>query len=226
MKRVAITRAAPGASQTAKLVRARGAEPVLAPLLTIEHRPFDTDITGAQALIFTSGHGVSAQWLRNPEQRNVTVLAVGDATAEAARRMGYSGVLSADGDVASLVEQAKHMLDPARGSLIHISGAHVAGNLVAELTAVGFSVERRIAYEAVAASALPEAFASQLDIVLFHSARAAEVFVSLGAPNAGALTAGCFSEAVAEAAGKTAWKRLIVAPAPREEALLAATLGG
>jgi uroporphyrinogen-III synthase len=63
-----------------------------------------------------------------------------------------------------------------------------------------------------------------LDIVLFHSARAAEAFMQLGAPNADKLTAACMSEAVAQAAGKSRWARIIVSPAPREDALLRAAL--
>ena len=74
--------------------------------------------------------------------------------------------------------------------------------------------------------ALPEAFRTPLDIVLFHSVRAAETFIALGAPNASRLTAGCLSATVAQAAGKTSWKRIVTAPHPREDDLLTATLGG
>jgi uroporphyrinogen-III synthase len=86
-------------------------------------------------------------------------------------------------------------------------------------------VERRLAYASVAATSVPEALLGRLDIVLFHSARAADAFVALGAPNAALLTAACFSPAVAEAARGAPWRRLIVSPAPREEALLDAVLG-
>jgi len=65
-----------------------------------------------------------------------------------------------------------------------------------------------------------------LDVVLFHSTRAAETFAALGAPNADKLTAGCLSESVAQAAARTSWKRIITAPYPREDDLLTATLGG
>ena len=58
--RVAVTRTLPQANETAEAVRARGAKAFVAPLLTIEPRALDTDITGAQALIFTSTNGVAA----------------------------------------------------------------------------------------------------------------------------------------------------------------------
>lgn len=225
MKRVAITRAMPEAETTAERVRALGAEPIVAPLLTIMPCGYDTNTEGAQAIIFTSSNGVRAF----PDVRGARdriVLTVGDVTAEAARAAGFTDVRSANGDVKSLAELAKRDLDPAKGKLIHIAGDHVAGDLGGELRAAGFKVERRLAYASVARPTLPEALLAPLDIVLFHSARAADTFVALGAPNAGGMTAGCMSKSIADAAAKTAWTRIIVAPAPREDALLAATLGG
>ena len=225
MLRVAITRAEPEASRTAARVRARGAEAIVAPLITIVPCGYDTNTEGAQAIIFTSTNGVRAF----PDARGARdrlVLTVGDATAEAAREAGFNDVRSADGDVNALVALAKRELDPAEGKLIHIAGDHVAGDLGGELRAAGFSVERRLAYASVAAAPLPPALNGPLDIVLFHSPRAAQRFIELGAPNAANLVAGCMSAAIAEAAGKVSWKRIITAPRPREDDLLAATLGG
>lgn len=219
--RVAITRAEPEAHATAARVRERGAEPVLAPLLRIAPLQFDTSLDGVQALLFTSANGVRAFAEASPA-RDVRVLAVGDATAAAARAAGFADVLSAAGDVDALAALARAELSPGRGALVHISGRHVAGDLAGGLA--GFNVERRVAYEALAAEQLPEALAQPLDVVLFHSARAAQIFCALGAPDAARLTACCLSQAVAEAANAAAWRRLVVAPAPREAALLDACL--
>ena len=60
MLRVAITRAQPEADRTAERVRARGAEAIVAPLLTIVPCGYDTSTSGAQAIIFTSTNGVRA----------------------------------------------------------------------------------------------------------------------------------------------------------------------
>jgi uroporphyrinogen-III synthase len=83
-----------------------------------------------------------------------------------------------------------------------------------------------LAYASVAASALPAVFSGPLDAVTFHSPRAAETFVALGAPKSVELTAACLSEAIAAAARAVPWKRLIVASAPREDALLDALFAG
>jgi uroporphyrinogen-III synthase len=223
--RVAITRTAAEARATAARIQMMGAAPVVAPLLSIKSSTdCDWNVSGAQALLFTSGNGVQEFALRNPQTRKLTVITVGDATADLARACGFAAVISADGDVNALIEKARWALSPSAGKVIHFAGTHVAGDLAGALTAAGFDAERRIAYEAVAADALPPAFSEPLDIVLFHSARAAETFVTLGAPNADKLTAACISEAVAQAAGKARWARIIVSPAPREDALLRAAL--
>lgn len=223
--RVAITRALGDANHTAERVRALGAEPILAPLLTIIPCGYDTNVEDAQALLFTSANGVRAF----PDARRLhakPILAVGDATAEAARAAGFTDVRSADGDVSSLAMLVKTTLRPEAGRLVHIGGDHVAGDLVGELRAAGFTAERRVAYAARAVLSAPAELSQTLDIVLFHSTRGAETFVALGAPNSAKLTAACMSEAVAQAAGKVRWARIIVSPAPREDALIRAALGG
>jgi uroporphyrinogen-III synthase len=222
-KRIAVTRAQPDADATAARIRARGHEAVIAPLLEIAPRAVDTDVSGALALIFTSSNGVRA-FPVTQDAKAIRVFAVGDATAEAARGFGFSDTESADGDVGTLAALVKSRLDPRGGKLIHVGGADLAGDLGGELTAAGFIVERRIAYAAIAATALPAAFKQPLDIVLFHSARAAATFIALGAPNAVSLTAACISPNTAAAARQTAWRRILVAPKPREDDLLDAAL--
>lgn len=225
MLRVAVTRTLPDAERTAARLRAHGAEAVVAPLLTIVPCGYDTNTEGAQAIIFTSTNGVRAF----PDVRGARdrlVLTVGNATAEAAREAGFSDVRSADGDVNALAALAKRTLDPTGAKLIHIAGDHVAGDLGGALRAAGFQIERRLAYASVAVAELPPPYRGPLDVVLFHSPRAAETFVALGAPHAERLVAGCLSGAVAAAAGKTRWRRIITASHPNEETLISATLGG
>jgi uroporphyrinogen-III synthase len=223
--RVAVTRALPEAERTAERIRALGHEAIVAPLLTIVPCAYDTNTEGAQALLFTSSNGVRAF----PDARGARdrlVLTVGDATADAARSAGFAHVHSADGDVNSLAALAKAMLDPAKGKLIHIAGDHVAGDLGGMLRAAGFEVERRLAFASVAATALPDVFHTPLDIVLFHSQRAAETFAALGAPHADTLTAACFSPNIADAVRVVSWRRIIVSSEPREDTFLTAALAG
>lgn len=225
MLRVAITRAMPDALATAERVRERSAEALLAPLLVLTPLIFETDTSDVQALLFTSANGARA-FARASRSRGTPVLAVGDATAAVARNAGFSDVRSAAGNVETLANLAKVSLDRSKGKLVHVSGSHVAGDLAGLLGESGFDAERRVAYEARSVSTLPAPFEGPLDYVLFHSARAAKTFLTLGAPSAERLTALCLSPAVAAAAAPARWASLIVAPSPHELALLDAGLLG
>jgi uroporphyrinogen-III synthase len=224
MRRVVVTRALPEAEITAARIRELGHEAVVAPLLSIAALPFDADTSGAQALIFTSINGVRA-FAAQSQARGLAAFTVGDATAAAAREAGFTRIHSADGAAGDLLGLVKALAAPDARALIHFSGAHIARDIAADLAAAGFRAERRIAYEARAATALPAALIAPFDLILFHSARAAETFVELGGQGGGR-TAACISEAVAAAARGAGFKRIIVAPAPREDALLAAAFGG
>jgi uroporphyrinogen-III synthase len=221
MLRIAVTRALPEAEASAARIRACGAQAIVAPLLTIAPRQFNIDVAGAQALVFTSINGVRAFAAASPE-RDIKAFCVGDASAGAARQAGFEAIASAEGDIAALAGLIRESASPAAGRLIHIAGAHVAGDLARLLAPAGFAIERRIAYEAVAAAGVPPALCQSLDIVAFYSPRAAEIFIALGAPNAADLTAACLSPAVAERAAAAPWRAIVVAPAPREAALLKA----
>jgi uroporphyrinogen-III synthase len=223
-QRVAITRALPEAERTAEKLRALGAEAVVAPLLEVKDRAFDADLSGVQAFLFTSANGVRAS-ARKIADRTLPALTVGDATARAAREAGFVDVRSAGGDVAALSALANASLDPKVGTLLYLSGADVAADLVGWLIAAGFTATRRIVYEARVVAALPAIYNQPFDIIAFHSARAARAFAAFGAPNAAQMTAACISEAVAKAAGaKVKWGRVIVASAPQDEALWRAAL--
>lgn len=226
--RIAITRAEPEASRTAARIRDLGGEPILTPLLAIAPRAFDANLTEVSALLFTSSNGVRAFAAAAPE-RNLPALCVGDATAEAARAAGFTHVASADGAGADLVALARKTLDSHKGRVLHLSGENIAHDIADELSEAGFNAERRVVYAAEASAILPHALAAPLDVILFHSARAAEIYAGFGAPNAHLRIAACLSPTVAHAAatsptaaptGLIPWKKLVVAPSPREHLLL------
>ena len=62
----------------------------------------------------------------------------------------------------------------------------------------------------------------RVDVVLFHSARAAAAFVQQVNPRErlARIDAVCLSDAVAEAARTARWRKVTVAGQPQEEALL------
>ncbi|MPY72952.1 MAG: hypothetical protein GEU87_01715 [Alphaproteobacteria bacterium] len=229
--RVLVTRPSADAIPLAGELQRRGFDVLLQPLLRIE--PTDgppLDLSGFQALLFTSANGVRA-FARRSEVRTLAAYAVGDATAAAAKAEGFLSVASAGGDVGDLAALVQSRLDPAGGKLLHASGSAVAGDLAGVLGAAGFSVERRQLYDAQQTDKFDPAVRAALsdggvDAALFFSPRSAAGFVSL--VRAAGLTeacqgiaAFCLSAAVAEAASPVSWRSVAVAPEPNQESLLA-----
>lgn len=235
--RVLVTRPREDAAGLTAALEARGHTVMLEPLLTIVPRdPVDWPAghEAAQALLITSANGARAFARANP-RRDLPVYAVGEASAAAARDLGFGAVVSAGGDVADLAALAAARLDPAAGPLLHPAAGKPAGDLQGALSKAGFVVLRAVLYDAVPSTALSQPTAAALNqgaigAVTFFSPRTAAAFVSL--VEAARLQAGCaaaaavcLSPAVAGALERLSWRKVVVAAQPDQAALLAALDG-
>ncbi|HET9019222.1 MAG TPA: uroporphyrinogen-III synthase [Acetobacteraceae bacterium] len=223
---VLVTRPEPGASETAARLRALGRVPLLAPMLTI--RPHPLVPTGRpQAVLVTSGNALPAL---PSTLRTLPLLAVGDATAARARASGFATVRSAGRDATALAALAGQVCRPADGALLLASGAGQGAPLAAALRAQGFRVQRRVAYAAAPAEAIPDDAAAALRAgevaaALFFSAETARVFVTrlpalLPVAVAGKVIAIALSPVVARALGPLPWRAIRVASHPNQDELL------
>lgn len=162
----------------------RGHDAVQAPLLDIvPDETASVDLDGVQALLFTSINGVRS-FARVSTARNVPAYCVGDATAQAARDMGFRDVHSAGGDVVALANLVRMDLAPSEGALLHVSGSAVAGDLAGDLGGDRYDVRRVQLYRQDTARDLPDAAAEALksgtlDAITFFSPRTAATFVQL-----------------------------------------------
>lgn len=230
--RLLITRPREDAEPLAALLGERGIETILEPLMSIvDSDTPDPDLSGVQALLITSANGIRA-FARRVAERGIAVCAVGDASARAAGDLGFADVASASGDVEALAAMVKADRDPGAGALLHVAGTDVAGDLSGLLETAGFEVRRAVLYEARAAGALSAETrdaleAGTLDGVLLFSPRTAALFAEL-VTDAGVsetcreMNAYCLSPAVAEKAQSVAWRDVVVATEPSQEALLRA----
>jgi uroporphyrinogen-III synthase len=233
--RALVTRPREDAEAVAELLRRKGIEPVIEPLLVIEPRPEglgetgDTGLAGVQAVLLTSANGARALAAATAV-RGVPVFAVGEATARAARERGFESVESAGGDVDDLARLVASRLDPGGGALLHGAGGAVAGDLAGRLAEGGFEVRRVVLYEARRRDGLSPATAAAfreggIDMALFFSPRTAATFVTLAAEAdivaaCRQVTAFCLSPAVAEAASELSWRRVRCAARPELPALM------
>jgi uroporphyrinogen-III synthase len=225
-----VTRPREEAETLAALLAARGVGALIEPLMQVHYHDMPAlDLAGVQAVLCTSANGVRALALASGERR-VPLLAVGDATTARAREEGFVSVSSAGGDAAGLVRLTVESLLPQAGLLLHAGGSAVAGDLVGALRARGFTVERRVLYEARPITALSPAAvralrAGAIDLALFFSPRTAAIFVRLAgdagvARSCGTIAALSISAAVDAALGELSWGERRVAARPDQPALL------
>jgi uroporphyrinogen-III synthase len=227
--RALVTRPREEAEGLAAALAARGVGALIEPMMQISLLDAGIDLAGVQTVLCTSANGVRAL-ARASAERNVPLLAVGDATAARARAEGFAHVASAGGDAGDLVRLAAESLDAQGGRLLHVSGSAVAGDLAAELGAHGFAVERKVLYEARPVPALSAAATSALgagaiDFALFFSPRTAAIFARLAAAagvrdSCGTVAALSISAAADKPLDALPWRERRIAKRPDQSALL------
>lgn len=230
--RVLITRPLEDAEPLAAHLHALGHTTFVEPLIDIVFADGpELDLTGIQALLFTSANGARAAARRTPV-RNLPVLAVGPATATAALNHGFAHITESNGEgVEGLAATIRATRDPKAGALLHVTGTVTAGDLKASLSPQGFTVRVERLYEARAAQNLSGSLAAELeagliDDALFFSPRTADLFVAL--IRAANLEAACakigalaLSPAVAKALAPLPFRAVDAAAHPTADALLA-----
>lgn len=213
MHKVWITRTRPAADESAAVWRAAGFVPVAEPLLdvqAVQHEPLSAD----EIVIFTSKNAVD--YVNGDGQR---AICVGDATADRARKAGFSGVVSVDGTSADVTHWVRANLQWGQ-ALVHVSGKHIRGSIVEDLQEAGYSARRRIVYRSTSRLFWPE---TPVTLAAFYSPMAARIFAEMadGHPLSG-LSAICISQATADALKNAKLKSVHIASRPREDELIMA----
>ena len=198
MCKILVTRPKKESEIFARRLRTFGYHVLVAPLLKIVLSPKKVSFADAQAILVSSPRALEGRTL----PQDVPVLAVGDATARAARRCGAHTVYSAEGGIKKLEILAHKKLDPKKGPLTYLSG-----DVVNPLRLEKFEVRQKIVYEAHLRPKLPSHVVRALaggtvTAALFFSARTARHFVFLVNRLGGDMTgihAFCLSRAVGRA---------------------------
>jgi len=229
--RLIVTRPRPDSEALTERLVAMGHQVLIEPMLSIRALPdAPLDLDGAAAVLLTSANGARALAERT-SRRDLSVLAVSDATATAARDLGFTDVAAAGGDVVALAALVRQRLRPGDGVLVHVAGSAVAGDLAGDLGADGYQLRRAVLYEAetsrrLSASCRADLRAGDIDGILFFSPRSAATFVKLLQRDdlvdiCRAVELYGLSRAVADAAVNVPWKGQHIAAMPRQDDLLA-----
>ena len=216
IRRVWVTRAQPGADRTAERLLTLGFTPLVAPLLALRPLNIRPDLTGVQALAFTSRNAVRV-FAESSDDRALPVFAVGDATATSAHEAGFTDIRSAAGDLHALAALIR--IEASGLSILHPCAAEPAGDLAA-LVGEAARVTSLAIYEAIETNTVaPEAW----DAVLIHSPRAGRALAASLPPDAAqGRIALAISDAAAQPLRSPGFAQVRVAEAPTESSLLAA----
>ena len=224
---VLITRAQPGARETAARVKEFGATPILSPVLQFNLRS-DAPLPSADdhsGLVFTSANGVRA-FAENGDARHLPAWCVGPATAAAAREAGFESVHESAGNAVDLVNYIAANSIPASAPLLHVANSATKGDLRHGLEARGFTVEFAPLYEMRPADDLSTQGQDLLSFkrpaaVLIHSAKGAERFAQLALTRPTThLVAAVISDAAARPLKPLSLSTIRVASTPNEDELL------
>jgi len=226
---ILITRAMPGASETAARVEHIGARALLSPVLIMEA---DSDVPlppehTVSGLVFTSANGVRAYAARR-SKRGLTAWCVGPATARAAHEARFTEVRESAGNAMDLANFIAATSEPESLPLLHVANSAAKGDLRAQLIELGYSVVFAPLYRMRPAPALSDAARDVIAagsplIVLIHSAKGAERFAELcaGLPSEN-LSVVAISEPAAAPLRDLDVRQTHIASAPNEDGLFAA----
>ncbi len=179
--RILVTRSQDDAVRTAERLAERGHDAVIAPVTEIVPTGDPMPAQNWDALVVTSAHAQEA--LAQIGDRTKPVFAVGPHTASAVREVGFTHVVTAEGDAKSMIGVIR---DAARSgtTLLHVTARHHKDEPAASLRAAGYRILQWEAYEAKALSAFPPSAAEalrtgQIGAALHYSRRSATIVLRL-----------------------------------------------
>jgi uroporphyrinogen-III synthase len=228
-----VTRPEPDGGKLKDLIESVGHEAFVEPFMEAELLPEAIDdIDGVTAIIATSRNALRAL-SQSPYLHDalaIPLFAVGRATAEEARQLGFERIAIGPGSVSGFASAIAGTLDAADGLILHLAGDTLAGDLAGELQELGFRVLQPVVYRMKAAEALSEGTREAIgegaiDGMVLMSPRTARIYAGLikrhGLADAAAeIVHVCLSDAVARSLAPLGDVPIEVADAPTLNAFL------
>ncbi len=229
---ILVTRPQPDADTTAELLRERGHDPLVAPLMKLETVNLTLPADKAWAgLLVSSANAIRAMPSEQIARlKALRLLAVGQRTARTARDAGFDSVDAADGNAEDLARLAAARFRGVARPLLYLAGEDRSRDLAELLAPAGIAVDTAVTYRMRAAERFPDAgaqalLAGRVAGVLHYSRRSAATYRACAVASglAGPALAPvhyCLSEAIAQDLREAGAAAVRVAERPEEELLL------
>jgi uroporphyrinogen-III synthase len=219
---VLILRPEPGNAATAAKVRALGFEPICLPLF--EAHPVNwtcPDPLAFDGVLITSANAIRHAGPQLAKLVHLPAYAVGPATAEAAKAAGFSRIETGPSNVAALLE---HIVSSGKKHrLLHLGRGDDLPPIYDQIAVNTLKIYEMIFLETSVTGLISDPAPI---IALIHSPQAGARFAALIGASKHArehITVLAISSAAAQKAG-TGWRRVAIAPEPRDEAMLSSLL--
>ncbi len=219
-----ITRSEPGASHCQKTWEAAGFRCFVRPLIDISvPAKMPRPIADRGVLLITSQNALRTLKILT-DRRDWPVMAVGDASANLARRMGFEDVMSAKGNANDLLELVQKIYDPSSPhQFVYASGSDVRLDLAKALRDKGYKARRDVYYRNVMKPAVDISGAPNLTHIALYSPMAAKAARRYAGRLNNAKTIS-ISAQTDEALGERFKNRRLIANRPNEAQMIAAVL--
>lgn len=223
------------AEKTVEQLNTLGIRSSVSPLLSVIPCPDSVSIwrqcskDKIQSLIITSANAIR-MFADISDVRDISVITIGDSSAEIAKNLGFSSVQSAGGDVEALKSLVLKCCSKTEGKLVYLCGKVITEDITKFFIDKGYQAESIEVYDALPVKKLDpiiidEIKSGTIKTIMFYSNRTAEIFMQI-AKDASFLkklkeiSAFCISEKVAGTVKSSEWDKIHVAKTPNGDAVL------
>lgn len=228
--KVLITRAEPAASQTAKSLSAHGHEAIVMPLFEVIDTGASIPQKNYDGIVFTSRNAVEILQMRGWQHKPMDILAccVGQKTQQAAKAIGFSNTLTANGGGKVLCEKISG-LDLRNKHFLYLSTPDKSLNISDELEPLGIKVDTIDIYQAKTITPKPEEISSLMkkiakNCIFSYSALSSEhladLFLKQDPELIKTVTLIGISNQAIKPLTKFSWKSILIPKKPNEASMM------
>ncbi|OEY86360.1 uroporphyrinogen III synthase [Wolbachia pipientis] len=228
MKSILLTRPLLDSLDTRYALKKCGYKVYIDPILTLKYLHPNISEYEFDVVISTSKNSVRA-FSHIHKVDDLSIVTVGNSTMQTAKDFGFADVISADGNVDSLILLIKSLYS-REVKFLYIRGQEISCDLKKKLSDAGFNIKEVILYKMIAKKNLSHRvknllLTGKVNDIIFLSVHTAIVFCSLILKNQlsdimADMVAYAMSKNIADSLKAIKWKRILISRLPTKESLI------